>query len=134
MSFNVTTNNILSFLQVKFEVVCEPNKSPDTQVEMDLDKDQVDEQPEIQQPEVQQEPEVQHEVEQQQPEQQQEPEEQAENIDEDILQQAMVIADLDSGQAEPVQEENTLVGEKDLGLQEEDKEQQEEAVALEVCN
>lgn len=128
MSFNVTTNNILSFLQVKFEVMCEPNKSPDAQVEMDLDKDQVDEQPEIQQPEVQQEPEVQPEVEQQ------EPEEQAENIDEDILQQAMVIADLESGQAEPVQEENTLVGEKDLGLQEEDKEQQEEAVALEVCN
>lgn len=131
MSFNVTTNNILSFLQVKFEVMCEPNKSPDAQVEMDLDKDQVDEQPEIQQPEVQQEPEVQPEVEQQQPEQQQEPEEQAENIDEDILQQAMVIADIESGQAEPVQEENTLVGEKDLGLQEEDKEQQEEA---EVCN
>jgi len=125
MSFNVTTNNILSFFQVKFEVICESNKSPDAQVEMDLDKDQVDEQPEIQQPEVQQEPEVQPEVEQQ------EPEEQAENIDEDILQQAMVIADLKSGQAEPVQEENTLVGEKDLGLQEEDKEQQEEA---EVCN
>ena len=117
-----------------------------------MDKDQVDEQPEVEQePEIQQPevmPEVMPEVEQQQPEQhqqpeveQQQPEEQAENIDQDILQQAMVIADIDYGQAEPVQDQNTFVGEDGLGLQEEDQQQQEEdkqqqeaAVALQVCH